>query len=177
MVVGTCGCLSQTKPRPRKVCLVHGHSEPYSAKQHTWNLWSATKKTVSPKTCHTSPRSQQGKPRSGLVRRSSEAPQLCTSCGFVWGDNGPFTAVLMAKCCLFVPQKIGPGFGWYPVRRLYRWRSKTMDFSDLSVSKSAGSTTILEHHIPEKRHVCLPASWISWAQFFAIHVHKTIEII
>ena len=117
MVVGTCGCLSQTKPRPRKVCLVHGHSEPYSAKQHTWNLWSATKKTVSPKTCHTSPRPQQGKARSGLVRRSSEAPQLCTSCGFVWGDNGPFTAVLMAKCCLFVPPKIGPGFGWYPVRR------------------------------------------------------------
>jgi hypothetical protein len=23
----------------------------------------------------------------------------------------------MAKCCLFVPPKIGPGFGWYPVRR------------------------------------------------------------
>ena len=75
------------------------------------------KKTISPKTCHTSPRSQQGKARSGLVRRSSEAPQLCTSCGFVWGDNGPFTAVLMAKGCLFVPPKIGPGFGWYPVRR------------------------------------------------------------
>ena len=48
-----------------------------------------------------------------LVRRSSEAPQLRTSCGFIWGDNGPFTAVLMAKCCLFVPPRIG--FGWYPV--------------------------------------------------------------
>ena len=128
------------------------------------------KKNVSPKKPHTSPRSQQGKARSGLVRRSSEAPQLCTSCGFVWGDNGPFTAVLMAKCCHFVPPKIGwPRIWMVPSRTLYHWRSKTMD---LWASKSSWPTTILEHHIPEKRHVCLPASW---AHFIAIHVHKTIE--
>ena len=132
MVVGTCGCLSQTKPRPRKVCLVHGRSEPYSAKQHVKSV-IGHKKKVSPKTCHT-PRSQQGKARPGLVRRSSETPQLCTSCGFVRGDNGPFTAVLMAKCCLFVPPKIGPGFGWYPVGRSTTEEVKTMD---LWASKSS----------------------------------------
>ena len=43
---------------------------------------------------------------------------------------------------------------------------------DLWASKRPRSTTILKDHIPEKRHVCLPASW---AQCFAIHVHKTTE--
>ena len=115
------------------------------------------KKTVSPKTCHTSPRSQQGKARSGLVRRSSEAPQLCTSCGFVWGDNGPFTAVLMAKCCLFVPPKIGPAFGWYPVRR-----STTKE----EVNGSLGVKKASIHHYIERSYsweaTCLPPCFLDF---------------
>ena len=109
MVVGTCGCLSQTKPRPRKVCLVHGHCEPYSAKQHTWNLWSATKKNCITKDM---PYFPPVPAREGRVR-PCEKKFWSTAVGFVWGDNGPFTAVLMATCCLFVSPRIG--FGWYPV--------------------------------------------------------------
>ena len=164
MVVGTCGCLSQTKPRPRKVCLVHGHCEPYSAKQHTWNLWSATKKKMHHQR-HAILPPGPSKGRSGPALWEEVLKHRSWVClRWQWAIHSSSDGNMLPFC--------SPKDRIWMVSSLYHWRSKIMD---LYASKSSWPTTILEHHMSEKRHVCLPASWISWAQFFAIHVHKTIE--
>ena len=171
MVVGTCGCLSQTKPRPRKVCLVHGHSEPYSAKQHTWNLWSATKKNCITKDM---PYFPPAPAREGPVRPcekkfwSTAVVHFLRVClRWQWAIHSSSDGKMLPFCS----PKDRPRIWMVSSQTVYHWRSKSKTM-DLRASKRAGSTTILEHHIPEKRHVCLPASW---AHFIAIHVHKTIE--